>query len=166
MEMPICTFEEIATIVERSPAAARQLASRARRRVQGAAPTPDADLARQRSIVDAFVAAARGGDLNALVAVLDPDVVLRIDRGAGGPKAFGAVRGAQAVAKQAAAIRGVAGLMVRPALVNGAAGIVSWLAAGRPLSLMGFTIAHGKIVEIDVLVDAARLRRLNLPAVP
>ena len=160
------SFDEIASILERSPAAARQLASRARRRVQGATPPPDADLARQRRVVDAFVAAARGGNFHALVGVLDPDVVLRLDRGGEGPDALTVIRGAHATAKRATLIRGVAGLIVRPALVNGAAGIVSWLPDGRPLSVMGFTVARGKIVEIDVLTDPERLRRLDLPPAP
>jgi RNA polymerase sigma-70 factor (ECF subfamily) len=160
------SFDEIAAIVERSPDAARQLASRARRRVQGATPPSDTDLARQRGIVDAFVAAARGGNFEALLAVLDPDVVLRVDRGGKGLDALQIIRGAQAAGRRAALIRGVSGLIVRPAIVNGTAGIVSWLPDGRPLSIMGFTIAHGKIVEIDVLADPERLRRLDLPPVP
>ena len=153
-------FEEIAPIVERSPAAARQLASRARRRVKGAA-VPDADLATQRKLVDAFLAAAQCGDFDALVAVLDPDVVLRADRGAAAPTLL---RGAQTVARSAVAFSASAGLdlMIRPALVNGVAGIVSWLADGRPYSVMAFTVARGKIVEIDVLTDPERLARLDL----
>lgn len=157
------SFDEIATIVDRSPTAARQLASRARRRVQGTTPPPDADLARQRAVVDAFVAAARGGDFDALLAVLDPDVVLRADRGGAALKV---IRGARAVAAQATLIRRVPDLIVRRALVNGSAGIVSWLPDGRPLSVMAFTVMRGKIVEIDVLADADRLRRLTLPAMP
>jgi len=156
-------FEEIAPIVERSPAAARQLASRARRRVK-AAELPDADLGRQREVVRAFLAAARGGDMGALVAVLDPDVVLRADRGEAAPAAL--VRGAQTVARQAQTFsaHAPAGMIVRLALVNGTPGIVSWLPDGRPLSVMGFTVARGKIVEIDVLTNPARLRRLDLSA--
>jgi RNA polymerase sigma factor (sigma-70 family) len=153
-------FEEIAPIVGRSPAAARQLASRARRRVQGAAPVPDTDLARQREVVDAFLAAARGGDFAALVAVLDPDVVLRADIGeaaAGGPRE---IRGATAVAEQAFTFQRFA-RFARPALVNGAAGVVT-APDGQPLSVMGFTIADGKIVEIDILADPVRLRELDL----
>ncbi len=159
------SFEEISSIVGRSPAAARQLASRARRRVAGAMVIPDADLDRQREVVDAFVAAARGGDFDALVAVLDPDVVLRADRGAEPPGASRVIRGAQTVAKHALAVRASPGLIVRPALVNGVAGIVSWLPDGRPFSVMAFTVARGKIVEIDVLADPERLRQLDL-AVP
>ncbi|HKX18601.1 MAG TPA: sigma-70 family RNA polymerase sigma factor [bacterium] len=153
-------FEEIAPIVERSPAAARQLASRARRRVKGAA-VPDADLASQRKLVDAFLAAAQGGNFDALVAVLDPDVALRGDRGAAAPILL---RGAQTVARSAVAFSAHAGLdlVIRPALVNGVAGIVSWLSDGRAYSVMAFTVARGKIVEIDVLTDPERLARLDL----
>jgi RNA polymerase sigma-70 factor (ECF subfamily) len=155
-------FDEIAPIVGRSPAAARQLASRARRRVRGAAPEPDVDPARQREVVDAFLAAARGGDFDALVAVLDPDVVLRVDRGAiAMPRgASREVRGARAVVEQA---RTFAPLVrfARPALVNGAAGFVV-APRGRAVAVAGFTVAHGKIVEIDLLADPARLRELDL----
>jgi RNA polymerase sigma factor (sigma-70 family) len=151
-------FDEIAPIVERSPTAARQLASRARRRVQGAAPVPDADLVRQREVVDAFLAAAREGDFEALVAVLDPDVVLRVDGGVGG--ASREVRGASAVARRALRFTGRAPF-ARPALVNGAAGAVV-AAGGRPLAVAGCTVAGGRIVEIDLLTDPVRLRDLNL----
>jgi RNA polymerase sigma-70 factor, ECF subfamily len=153
-------FEEIAPIVGRSPAAARQLASRARRRVQGAAPVPDADLSRQREVVDAFFAAARDGDFEALVAVLDPDVVLRSDGGAVRPGASFVVHGARAVAEQALTFARLSPF-VRPALVNGAAGVVV-APRGRPFSVMGFTVKDGKIVEIDGLADPERLRRLEL----
>src|SRR5215208_2100368 len=153
-------FDEIAPIVDRAPAAARQLASRARRRVRGAAPVPDADLARQRQVVDAFLAAARDGDFDALVAVLDPDVVLRVDRGAVRPGASREVRGAAEVAGQALTFAQLAPL-ARPALVNGAAGFVV-SRRGRPVSVAGFTVAHGKIAEIDLLADPARLRQLDL----
>jgi RNA polymerase sigma-70 factor (ECF subfamily) len=155
-------FDEIAPIVGRSPTAARQLASRARRRVQGTAPVPDADLTCQREVIDAFLAAARGGDLDALLAVLDPDVVARADRGAVPGGASRAVRGARAVAKQALAFAQFA-QFAQPVLVNGAAGIVSWLPGGRPFSVMGFSVRRGKIVEIDILADPARLRQLDLP---
>jgi RNA polymerase sigma factor (sigma-70 family) len=156
-------FEEIAQILGRSPAATRQLASRARRRVRGAAPLPDADLARQRAVVDAFFAAARDGDFAALLALLDPDVVVRAD---GGPVPVGAsrvVRGAAAVAEQAIAADGFSRLarLVRPALVNGAAGAV-FAPGGRLHAVVGFTVSGGKIVEIDVLADPARLRALDL----
>ena len=160
-------FDEIAPIVGRSRAAARQLASRARRRVASASVIPDADLNRQREVVGAFLAAAHGGDFDALVAVLDPDVVLRADRGPE-PGASRVIRGAQTVAKQALAFSGrtAPGLIVRSALVNGAAGIVSWRPDGQPFSVMGFMVARGKIVEIDVLADPERLRRLDLKPAP
>jgi RNA polymerase sigma factor (sigma-70 family) len=153
-------FEEIATIVGRSPAAARQLASRARRRVQGRAPAPDPDLGRQREVVDAFLAAVREGDFEALIEVLDPDVVLRADSGPVPPPASQEVHGARAVAELALAFSQVAQFS-RPALVNGTAGLVT---APRPdlVSVMGFTITDGKIVEIDILADTARLARLDL----
>jgi RNA polymerase sigma factor (sigma-70 family) len=156
-------FEEIAPIMGRSPAAARQLASRARRRVQGVAPVPDADLARQREVVDAFFAAAREGDFAALLAVLDPDVVVRADAGAAPVGAWGVVRGAAAVAEQVRTAGGFARLarFSRPALVNGAAGVVV-APGGRPVAVMAFTITGGKIVEIDVLADPERLRQFDL----
>ena len=157
-------FEEIAAIVGRSPAAARQLASRARRRVQGEAPVPDGDLASQRTAVDAFLAAARDGDFEALLAVLDPDVVLRADGGAvsAGTTSSRMVRGARAVAEQALAFAQL-GRFARPVLVNGAPGFVA-APGGQPVSLLGFTVARGRIVEIDILADPARLRRLDLSA--
>jgi len=151
-------FDEIATIVDRSPAASRQLTSRARRRVRGAVTSPDADLARQREVVDAFLAAARGGDFDALVAVLDPDVVLRADREAVPAGASREVRGAPAVARRAAKGRARA---ARPALVNGAVGVVV-APRGRLLMVLGFTIRGGEIVEIDAIADSARLRKLDL----
>ena len=150
-------FEEIAGLVGRSPAAARQLASRARRRVQGAAPVPDADLAAQRRVVDAFFAAARDGDFEGLVAVLDPDVV---SRGDGGPGASAIARGAREVAARALTFARLSPF-VRPALVNGAAGVVV-APRGEPFSVMGFTVVGGKIVEIDAITDPARLRALDL----
>ena len=125
---------------------------------------PDADLSRQRKVVDAFVAAARAGDFDALLAVLDPDVVVRADGGPARPGASREVRGARAVAEQALAFSRLAAA-AQPVLVNGAAGIVSWLPGGQPFSVMGFTIKRGKIVEIDILADPERLRRLDL-AVP
>src|SRR6476469_7083411 len=150
-------FDEIAPIVDREPAAARQLASRARRRVRGAAPVPDVDLGRQRQVVAAFLAAARGGALDALVAVLDPDVVLRVDRG---PGASREVRGATVVARQALTFAQLAAPAM-PALVNGAAGFVV-SQRGLPVSVAGFTVRGGKIAEINLLVDPARLRQLDL----
>jgi RNA polymerase sigma factor (sigma-70 family) len=156
-------FEEIAPMVGRTPAAARQLASRARRRVKGAEiPAPDPDLVRQREVVDAFFAAARGGDFDALVAVLDPGVVLRIDAGAANPAASMAIRGAGAVARQA--LTGLAGALrvahLCPALVNGAAGVVVTV-RGRPVTVMGFTIVNSKIAEIDAIADPERVRAIT-----
>jgi RNA polymerase sigma factor (sigma-70 family) len=153
-------FEEIAPIVGRSEVAARQLASRARRRVQGATPVPDTDLTRQREVVDAFLAAARGGDFEALLAVLDPDVVLRSDGGLVRPGLSREVRGARAVAEGALDFSRLVPF-AQAALVNGAAGVVAFR-RGQPVSVMGFTVRGGKIVEIDILVDPARLRRLDL----
>ena len=151
-------FEEIAPIVERSPGATRQLASRARRRVRGAAPVPDADLTAQWEVVEAFLAAARDGDFDALVAVLDPDVVLRAD---GGPTGLSRhVQGAESVASQALLWSRV-DLTMRRALINGAAGIVTFL-HGQPFSIAAVTIKNGKIVEIDFLADPERIARLDL----
>jgi RNA polymerase sigma factor (sigma-70 family) len=151
-------FEEIAPIVDRSPEAARQLASRARRRVQGERTVPDADLATQRELVDAFLAAAREGDFEGLIAVLDPNVVLRADLGPeGGSREL---RGARAVAGQALFYSRL-GLVTRPALVNGALGGVS-TRDGEPFAVGGYTIRGGKIVEIDILADPERLRQLDL----
>jgi RNA polymerase sigma factor (sigma-70 family) len=153
-------FDEIAAIVGRSPDAARQLASRARRRVQAADRAPDADLARQRAVVDAFLAAAREGDFNALLEVLDPDVVLRADSGALPSPPSRLVRGAREVAGLALAFSDLAPSS-RPALVNGAAGIVV-APAGRVYSVFGVTIKHDKIVEFDILGDPERLAQLDL----
>ncbi|SHF86942.1 RNA polymerase sigma factor SigJ [Streptoalloteichus hindustanus] len=159
-------FEEIAVIVGRTPAAARQLASRARRRVRGAAPAPDPDLARQREVVDAFLAAARGGDFEALVSVLDPDVVLRVDTGAGEPGGLRVLRGAAAVASQAMTYQRFATSNTgHPAWVNGAAGVVS-TADGVPVSVLGFTIVDGRVVALDILADPARLGQLDLVVLP
>ncbi|MBH1937131.1 RNA polymerase sigma factor SigJ [Streptomyces sp. AV19] len=152
-------FDEIAPVVGRTPAAARQLASRARRRVQGAAPTPDTDRVRQREVVDAFLSAARGGDFEALMAVLDPDVVARGDSGALRP--LSVVRGAEAVAAGAMTFARAAEA-ARPALVNGTAGVVAMGADGRPFSVLAFTIAQGRIVGLDILTDPERLARLDL----
>ncbi|MGI5260809.1 RNA polymerase sigma factor SigJ [Streptomyces angustmyceticus] len=153
-------FDEIAPLVGRTPAAARQLASRARRRVQGTAPAADTDRARQREVVDAFLAASRGGDFEALLAVLDPDVVLRADAGDAPEGVSKLVRGARAVVEQALAFSRVAAF-ARPALVNGAPGLVT-ARGGRPFSVMGFTVTHGRIVEINILADPARLSGLDL----
>jgi RNA polymerase sigma factor (sigma-70 family) len=152
-------FEEIAPMVGRSPAAARQLASRARRRVKGAERVaPDPDLARQRAVVDAFFLAARGGDFDALVALLDPDVVLRSDFGARRPAVSKVIRGAAAVARQAL-MGALPAAELHAALVNGAAGVVVTV-GGRPFAVMGFTVSEGKIVEIDAIADPERVRRL------
>ena len=151
-------FDEIAPVVERSPEAARQLASRARRRVQGENRIPDADLGTQRRLVDAFIAAAREGDFEALLEVLDPDVVRRVDFGAAG--GYDELRGAEAVARQAIAFSQM-GLVVRPALVNGVAGAVS-MRDGEPFSVGALTVRNGKIVEIDILADRKRLSELDL----
>jgi RNA polymerase sigma factor (sigma-70 family) len=153
-------FDEIAAIVDRSPEATRQLASRARRRVRGQNAIPDADLETQREVVDAFLAAAREGDFEGLVAVLDPDVVLRADVGPVPGGASAEVRGAETVARRALAFSTL-GLLMRPALVNGAAGGVS-TRDGEPFSVAGFTIRDRRIVAIDILADPERLRRLDL----
>jgi RNA polymerase sigma-70 factor (ECF subfamily) len=151
-------FDEIAPIVDRSATATRQLASRARRRVQGTAPAPEPDRARQREVVDAFFAAAHRGDFQVLVAVLDPDVVLRSDRGS--LPGSGVVRGADAVAAQALMFADPA-RVIRPTLVNGAAGVVI-MVNERPVSVMEFTVADGTVVAIDALADPDRLSRLDL----
>ncbi len=157
-------FDEIAPLVGRSPAATRQLASRARRRVRGAdVPAPDGDLATQRVVVDAFFAAARGGDFDGLVAMLDPDVVLRSDGGSRYPDASVVLRGVDAVAGRAV-LFARPGAVVRPALVNGAAGVVVTV-EGHPVSVMGFIVANGRIVEIDSFIDPERLAQLGLTAV-
>jgi RNA polymerase sigma factor (sigma-70 family) len=151
-------FDEIAPIVDRSPEAARQLASRARRRVQGENTVPDADLDTQREVVDAFLAAARDGDFQALLEVLDPDVVLRADLGpAGGSRQ---VRGARAVAGQALFYSRL-GLVMHPVLINGVAGAVATL-DGEPYSVGAVTVRGGRIVEIDLLADPERLGQLDL----
>jgi RNA polymerase sigma factor (sigma-70 family) len=151
-------FDEIAPIVNRSPEAARQLASRARRRVQGEGKVPDADLETQRRVVDAFLAASREGDFEQLLEVLDPEVVLRADRGAAGPTQV--IRGARAIADQALFFSQL-GLEMRPVLVNGAVGMVTFR-NGEPFSLGAVTVRGGKIVELDFLADPERLRELDL----
>jgi RNA polymerase sigma factor (sigma-70 family) len=150
-------FEEIAPIVGRSPTAARQLASRARRRVRGATVAPEADLARRRDVVEAFLAASRGGDFEALLAVLDPDVVLRADGAAVRLGATREVRGASAVAETFSGRARAA----RPALVDGVPGLV-WTAGGRPRVVFGFGITDGRIVEIELVADPERIGRLDL----
>ena len=150
-------FDEIAPIVGRSAEATRQLASRARRRVRGERTTPDADLDRQREVVEAFHAVAREGDFDALVAVLDPDVVLRADLGGGMTQEL---RGADAVASQARTYSRL-DLVIQPALINGAVGAVTTL-DGRPFSVAAVTVRDGKIVELDFLADPERLAQLDL----
>jgi RNA polymerase sigma factor (sigma-70 family) len=151
-------FDEIAPIVDRTPEAARQLASRARRRVRGGVQPPDADLARQRELVDAFLAASRAGDFEALVTLLDPDVTLRVDRGAVG-RASPPVTGAAAVANAVLARGSRFAPQGRPALVNGAAGVVVG-PEGQPFAVVGFTVVGGRIAAIDVIADRAKLRAL------
>src|SRR5262252_6706186 len=153
-------FEEIGPVVGRSATAARQLASRARRRVQGAA-VPDPDLRAQRRVVDAFVRAAREGDFQALLELLDPDVVLRADRGQIPAGASRLIRGASNVAQQARVFATYTRFS-RPALVNGAAGVVVFDEGRRLLSVLGFIVSRGRIVEIDILADPSRLSQIDL----
>jgi RNA polymerase sigma factor (sigma-70 family) len=156
-------FDQIAPIVGRTPTAARQLASRARRRVQGA-PVPDVDLDGQWAVVDAFLAAARGGDFERLLDVLDPDVVLRSDGGSARPDLMSLVRGARTVAEQAMAFRQFAETATR-ALVNGIPGGIAWAPDGRPFSVVALTVRGGRIVAIDILADPVRLGELDLTVV-
>jgi RNA polymerase sigma-70 factor (ECF subfamily) len=155
-------FDDIARIVDRSPDAAKQLASRARRRVRGVAPSAEPDLARQRAVVDAFVAASRSGDFDALVAVLDPDVVLRADAGIGGIAPSNYVRGAANVASQALTFARLAAT-ARRVLVNGGVGAVA-VVDGKPVSVVGFTVLDDRIVEINILADPVRIAQLDLSA--
>ncbi|GAA3455975.1 sigma-70 family RNA polymerase sigma factor [Dactylosporangium matsuzakiense] len=152
-------FEDIAPMLERTPAAARQLSSRARRRVQGRPTAPDPDVARQRAVVDAFFAASRSGDFAALVELLDPDVILRSDGGPSRAKFTFTLHGPEQVATQALASSRLSPF-VYPALVNGAAGVVVATAPDRPLFVMAFTVTAGRIVAVDVLADPDRLRTL------
>jgi hypothetical protein len=151
-------FEEIGAIVGCSNVAARQFASRARRKVQGATAYPDVDLKQQRKVVDAFLAAVRGGDIEALVAVLAPDIIIRSDQGS-----VREIRGARSVAEKAMMFSQLA-QWVQPVLVNGIAGLLSWLPDGQAFSVMCFTVKGDRIVEIDVVRDPNRLRRLDLAA--
>ncbi|HEY0454703.1 sigma-70 family RNA polymerase sigma factor [Actinophytocola sp.] len=153
-------FDEIAPMIERSPAAARQLASRARRRVRGGTVVAEADLTRQRRVVDAFLAAARGGDFEALVAVLDPDVVLRADKAVGPTRAPIVLRGVRNVAK-GARLASARTPYTQPALINGAVGLVM-APRGRLFLVLSFTITDDRITEIDVIAEPDRLRRLDL----
>jgi RNA polymerase sigma-70 factor, ECF subfamily len=153
-------FDEIASILDRSPDAARQLASRGRRRVRGAAPVPDADLTRQREVVAAFLAAARAGDFEALVEVLDPEAVFNVDAGGVGPRAREPVKGAAAVAKMVLARGARFAPQAQPALVNGAAGLIVDSDDG-PIAVIGFTVVGGRIVELDLILDRTKLERLR-----
>jgi len=157
-DMFAVSFDEIASIVGCSPVAARQLASRARRRVRGAVPIPDVDIKQQRRVVDAFFAAVRDSDFDALIAVLDPDVVVRSDHGA-----VREIRGARVAAEGALHFSHLAE-WVQPVLVNGAAGIVSRLSSGQIFALMCFTVKGDRIVEIDVIRNSDVLRKLDLTA--
>lgn len=150
-------FDEIATIVERTPQAARQLAARARRRVR-AAPTPDADLARQRVVVDAFLTAARTGDMKGLLAVLDPDVIFRADVGVGSPIARFPIVGAKAVAENVLASAPRFINLATPAIVNGQAGAI--FADRKPIGVIGFTIVNDRIFAIDLVTDPEKLQRI------
>jgi RNA polymerase sigma-70 factor (ECF subfamily) len=152
-------FDEIAPIVDRSPAATRQLASRARRRVQGATPVSDVDVPRQREIIDAFLAASRAGDFEALLEVLDPQVVFRVDAGVTSRLARGPITGAEPVARQILARGTRLAPLARHAIVNGAAGVVVG-PAHNPIAVVGFTVARNRIVEIDLITDPAKLRGL------
>jgi RNA polymerase sigma factor (sigma-70 family) len=155
------SFEEIAPIVDRSPAAARQLASRARRRVRGAAPTPDADLAGQRRVVSAFLAASRAGDFEALLELLDPAVVFRIDTGRDHPFARPPIVGATEVADAVMARGRPFAPLGRPALVNGAIGVVVGR-ADAPIAVAGCTIANGRIIALDLIIDRQKLAKIDI----
>jgi RNA polymerase sigma-70 factor (ECF subfamily) len=154
-------FEEIAPIVGRSTEAARQLASRGRRRVQGAMPVPDVELAEQQRVVEAFLAAAREGDFDALLEMLDPEVTLRVDAGPGSPLAHAPIVGAQEVLAEARRFRALAPYG-RPAIVNGVAGAVVGRPDGTVFTVVALTVANGRINAIDFLVDPAKLARLSL----
>ena len=156
-------FDEVAPIVDRTPAATRQLASRARRRIQGTTPEPEQDVERQRAVVDAFLAASRRGDFEALLKVLAPDVVVRADAGALAPNVARVMRGREEVARRAFSFRGLAD-GARPALVNGAAGLVVFRGES-PFAVMAFTVARDKVVEIDILADPERLASVDVSSV-
>ena len=156
-------FDEIAPIVDRSPEATRQLASRARRRVRGATPALDPDLRAQRRLVDAFLAASRAGDFEALLEVLDPEVVFRVDTGGIGPRARLPVEGAEAVATQVLERGSPFAKHARPAIVNGSAGAIV-VPGEQPIAVVGFSVARGRIAEINVIADPAKLRHLRAAA--
>jgi len=155
-------FEEIAPIVGRTPSAARQLASRARRRVQGATTVPDANIAEQLEVANAFLAALRAGDIEGLISVLDPDVVVHVDEAAARPGAPREIRGAQTWARGAVAFAAMA-QHVQPALVNGSAGLV-WAPHGRLMRVVTFTLKGGRIAQAEIMADPARLRELSIAA--
>jgi RNA polymerase sigma-70 factor (ECF subfamily) len=150
-------FDQIADVVGKTPAATRQLASRARRRIHDSAPQPDADLAVQRNVVDAFLAAARAGDFDALLRVLDPEVVFRFDGGGSGPLARPTIQGADAVARELLSTGAPFAPLAEPAIVNGAAGAIV-RAAGRPRYIVGFTVVKGRIAALDLIGDPAKVR--------
>jgi RNA polymerase sigma-70 factor (ECF subfamily) len=158
-------YRDIALIAGRSPAATKMLASRARRRLQEGAPRPESDVARQRAVVGAYLAASRAGDFEALVAVLDPDVVLRADGGEGAPDLSTVLRGAATVARQAVMFGRAATGQAAEVLVNGGAGLV-WIPDREPAAVAAFTVVRGKIAEIDILADPDRLRQLDLAGLP
>jgi RNA polymerase sigma factor (sigma-70 family) len=153
-------FDEIAPIVERSEAATRQLASRARRRVRGATPAVDPDVREQRRVIDAFLAASRGGDFEALLKVLDPDVVFRLDAGGIASRARPPIEGAEAVAAQILQRGSPFAAYARPAIVNGNAGLIV-IPHEKPIAVVGFVVAGGRIAEIDVIADPAKLRQIR-----
>jgi RNA polymerase sigma factor (sigma-70 family) len=153
-------FDEIAPIVDRSEAATRQLASRARRRVRGATPALDPDLREQRRVIDAFLAASRAGDFEALLQVLDPDVVFRLDAGGVAPRARPPVEGAEAVAAQILERGTPFAAYARPAIVNGNAGVIV-IPREKPVAVVGFVVTAGRIAEIDVIADPAKLPALG-----
>jgi RNA polymerase sigma-70 factor (ECF subfamily) len=155
------SFDEIAPIVDRSPAAARQLASRARRRVRGAAPEPDGDLSAQRRVVEAFLAASRAGDFEALLELLDPDVVFRIDAGKGSPFARAPIVGAPAVAREVLKRGAPFAPLGRTAIVNGAVGMLVG-PPEAPIAVAGCTVVRGRVVELDLIIDREKLRGLKL----
>ena len=160
-DMFAVSFDEVASIVGRSPEAARQLASRARRRIQGAPAVPNASLMEQRRVVDAFLDALRRGDFEGLVAVLDPDIVVRVDEAAARPGAPREIRGARNWAKGAIAFSRQLTGTVQPMLVNGEVGLV-WTPGGRVFRVLRFSFADGKIATVDVIADPARLREFDL----
>lgn len=157
------SFDEVAHAVERTPAAARKLASRARRRIRSSAPDPEANVTVQRRVVDAFLAAARTGNLQALLEVLDPDVVFRIDLGPSAADAQAPITGADAVARELLTAGRRFAPLARPALVNGAAGAMAGHPGRRPVGVVGFSVVDGRITTIDLIADPAKLRGLVVP---